>query len=734
MKTRSRRSDTMRMLLILFLVMGTASCATNSAGPQDQDIAEATSDVGAGDQGPAPSDQAAVDNGAPADQGAPASNAPTETSESDLAAGDAGQGAAQPPPPAQPEAAPPADQNPQAQAAPPAETQADQGAQPPPPQENQAEINPPSEPATITALDFKGNLNGGTVVVRTDHPVQYTTRKNAETNQFIIELPNTTVPKRFRRPYNTKEFSSPIAGINAYQSKKGKAARIVVQMRDASEPAVSQDGNIISVAGSGGGGENVAQNETPPAPEVNVKKQETQTEQSETQANTEQTEDEQTEAAAAADKPVGPKGLADFLTGGNKFYGKPISLELQNADIRDVFRFISEESGLNIVVADDVSGKVSLKLRKIPWDQALSVIMQSKQLGYTKQGNILRIAPLKTLQAESDSARNLIEAQRQLEPLHVAVFPVSYGKSEDLETQARDFLSPRGKAKADKRTNSLVVTDIDENLARIKSLIKRLDTQTPQVLIEAKVVEARESFDRIVGVNWNFNGNPSQIGSNTQGSAVNMTPSFNTNFPGTPSTTLNLTVGTMDVFGDLQASLQLLESERLVKVVSAPRIVTLDRVEATIKQNTQFPIFSSTPSAVAGQAPQTQIQFQDVQLQLIVEPQVTNDGSIIMRVDVTRQIPGPVEVSTNGSARSVDTRQAKTQVLVENGDTVVIGGVYQSDVAEGEDGTPWLRKIPIIGALFRKRTVNKDKNELVIFLTPRILNQEKAFVKGGGAG
>jgi type IV pilus assembly protein PilQ len=314
------------------------------------------------------------------------------------------------------------------------------------------------------------------------------------------------------------------------------------------------------------------------------------------------------------------------------------------------------------------------------------------------------------------------------------VFPVSYGKSEDLETQARDFLSSRGKAKADKRTNSLVVTDIDENLARIKSLIKRLDTQTPQVLIEAKVVEARESFDRIVGVNWNFNGNPSQIGSNTQGSAVNMTPSFNTNFPGTPSTTLNLTVGTMDVFGDLQASLQLLESERLVKVVSAPRIVTLDRVEATIKQNTQFPIFSSTPSAVAGQAPQTQIQFQDVQLQLIVEPQVTNDGSIIMRVDVTRQIPGPVEVSTNGSARSVDTRQAKTQVLVENGDTVVIGGVYQSDVAEGEDGTPWLRKIPIIGALFRKRTVNKDKNELVIFLTPRILNQEKAFVKGGGAG
>jgi type IV pilus assembly protein PilQ len=671
-----KRKIVVALFISTFLML--AGCATTEN--QEADVTEDTVDA---PQAPA------------ADSTANAGAA--DTTEQDLAQ----QAAEQTPPPAE--------------ALPPPETAA---AEPPPPVEPPPTEAPPAEPvdqgppARVTGLDYNANLNGGTVIVKTNRPVQFSTRRNGSTNQFIIELQNTSVPAKFRRPYNTKEFGGPIASINAYQAKgAGKTARIVVQMRDATEPAVNQDGNVINVASAGGPPPAQAEVEPPPPAE-------------------EETPDNGEEPVAALDEKVlSNRSLGEFLTGNSKFYGRPISLEIKDWDIRDVFRFISEEVGLNIVVGEDVTGKVSLKLRKIPWDQALTVILQSKQLGYVKQGNILRIAKLQTLQAESDSARTVMESQRLLQPLRVQLFPVSYAKVEEIELQAKDFLSTRGKAKGDKRTNTLVVTDIEENLARIKALVQRLDTQTPQVLIEAKVVEARESFSRLVGVNWGFTGNPSVIGQNATGGDVNLTPKLNSN-PSTATSALDLglTVGTLDVFGDLNASLKLLEIERLVKVISSPRIVTLDRVDAQIEQTTQFPIFSSSTSTTTGTSTSS-VSFQDVRLQLSVKPQITIEGGIIMDVNILREFPEPATRIGGSEARAVNKRQAKTQVLVENGDTVVIGGIYQSDVSESETGVPWLRKIPILGALFKQRGIERDKNELVIFLTPRVLNREKAFSK-----
>jgi len=713
----------MRVVIFGLLLLFAAGCASSQSNDVPSDITEATGDVAATDKGapPPPTDGTSAPSG--------------ETSEQDLQNNPMADNQVPPTPGAEvpPPAPVPAPESPSKSA---------QAETPPPPPETEPTIpQATGAPATLTGLDFKGNVNGGTIVIRTDKPIQFTTRRNDSANQFIVDLRNTAVPSKYRRPYTTKEFPGPIASINAYQSKGAREGHIVIQLRENVEPAVVQDGNIISVAGAGSPIKNsqVAGNTLPP-PEETKSEESAAPSTAEATTKVDEEEEESMTISGQSDKAIlSNHSLADFLTGNTKFVGRPISLEVKDSDVRDIFRFISEETGLNMVVGEDVQGKITLKLRKIPWDQALSIILQSKQLGYVKQGNILRIATLATLQKESDAAKSVVDAQRQLQPLHVQVFPISYAKATDMESQSKDFLSPRGKSRADSRTNNLVVTDIDENLSRIRQLVRRLDTQTPQVLIEAKVVEARESFERIVGVNWGFSGDILPVGQNsnsgasvafqpnlTSGSAANATPYLSTGF----------SISNMDIFGNLSATLQLLETENLVKVISAPRIVTLDRVQATIEQTTQFPIFAAqaTTATVPGTTPTTSVTFQDVKLSLDVTPQITKDGSIIITLKVLREFPD-AQVSVGGStARPINKRSASTQVLVENGDTVVIGGIYQSDVSEGESGVPWLRSIPLIGALFRNRTTTKEKNELVIFLTPRILNREKAFLKPEGAG
>lgn len=194
--------------------------------------------------------------------------------------------------------------------------------------------------------------------------------------------------------------------------------------------------------------------------------------------------------------------LDEYLANNTKFYGKKISIEVSNMDVSDAFRFITEESGVNMVLAEDVKGTVSLKLRQVPWDQALVVLMKAKSLGYTRQGNVLRIAPLDQLRKEEDEATKIALSRRTVEPLKVRVYPVSYAQVDDLEKKVQSFLSERGKVVVDKRTNSVIVTDMDDNLTRVGQLIQSLDLQPPQVLIEGRIVEAKESFLRSVGVNW----------------------------------------------------------------------------------------------------------------------------------------------------------------------------------------------------------------------------------------
>lgn len=550
-----------------------------------------------------------------------------------------------------------------------------------------------SKKVTITGVKFRPNDQGGTLLIEASGEIHPTSRLNQQTNQLVVEIPGAILPEKYKRQLNTKDIRGTFGAIDAYQNSASASARFVVQLRDGMEvPTIQLEGNNLLIVAS----------------ELGAK-------ESDPDINNEMNNP----------NILASYNLSEFLSGNVKFYGKKISLEVNNMDVRDALKFISEESGVNLVISDDVKGQVSLKLREVPWDQALVVMMKATKLGYTRQGNVLRIAPIASLKEEEDDAHKLNLAKKNQEPLVVKLYPVNYAKVDDLEKKIKDFLTERGKVVGDNRTNSIVVTDTEENLNHIEKLIQSLDVQPPQILIEGKIVEATETFTREMGINWGLSGSQFDLGSTSKG-PLNMRPTFSVN-PGTSkggAFDFGLSIGTLDVLGNLNAVLSLDERNEKVKVISSPRILTLTNEKAEISQTTEVPVKSV--NVVNGNTIQS-YQFKPLSLKLEVVPQVTTDSTIVMKVNVNRQFKGASE--DNGEAFSVNSREANTKVLVKNGQTAVIGGIYKSDATEGNGGVPWFKDLPGIGGLFRHSKVNNDKSELIIFLTPRIVGQGEGHVK-----
>lgn len=565
------------------------------------------------------------------------------------------------------------------------------------------------KPVEITGLKYKANDAGGTVVIESSAPVTYTTRSNPDLKQYVIEISNSVLPKKLKRTLNTRDIKGAVGAIDAYQSAGSQVARIVIQMRDGfAEPTVQQEGNSLLVVAAGVPDGSVAEAAGPA--QISEGGDEGSLAQGETEMNVE----------LNSNKILASQSLQEYLSGNTKFYGRKISIETSNIDVRDALKFITDESGVNMVITDEVKGNVSLKLRQVPWDQALVMIMKARRLGYSRQGNILRIVPLDELKKEEDDATKLAQAKRDIEPLKVRAFAISYAKVEDLDKKIKEFLSARGKVISDARTNTVVVTDIEEGLARVSKLIQGLDSAPPQVLIEGKIVEASDSFSRSVGVNWGFTGADKVIGGGTQG-PINMTP--NLTIGGNNRTAggldFGVQVGVLDLLGDLNASLNLFEQEEKVKVLSSPRIVTLSNETANITQSNELPVKQVTQT---NGATTTSYTFKKLDLKLEVTPQITSEGTVIMKVGVSRDVQGAA-VSTTDEQFSVNKREANTKVIVKNGQTAVIGGIYRADTTEGVTGVPWLKDIPVLGYLFKANSTRRQRSELLIFLTPRILAQ-----------
>jgi type IV pilus assembly protein PilQ len=416
--------------------------------------------------------------------------------------------------------------------------------------------------------------------------------------------------------------------------------------------------------------------------------------------------------------------------GERRFTGNPVSLDFQGADLRAVLRTFSEISGLNIVIDPAVTGSVDVALRDVPWDQALDIILRANKLGYLVDGTIVRIAPLSVLSEEESQRRKLGDEQALAGELRVLTKTLSYAKAEELtQLLTKSALSPRGTVNFDVRTNTLIITDLPERLTTAVDLINTLDKAQPQVEIEARIVQVKKNYQRNLGVQWGFSGRVDPALGNTtnlafpnngtlaggttgtNGGAANGKPAaVNFGVPGATSA-VGLQLGSVNGAFNLDLALSALETSGNGRVLSTPRVSTQNNIEAEIKQGTQIPIQVVANNTVT-------VQFKDAALVLKVTPQITASNTVIMKISLEN---GQADFSraVNGIP-PINTQSANTSVLVNDGQTTVIGGIYTSDEEYSTDRTPGLSRIPLLNWLFKRENAQDTSQELLIFITPRI--------------
>ena len=441
-----------------------------------------------------------------------------------------------------------------------------------------------------------------------------------------------------------------------------------------------------------------------------------------------------------------PTAAAATVPSGEKIYtGHPISLDFKDGDLQDIFRLFADISGLNVVVNPGVSGKVTLKLNEVPWDQALDLILKANGLGYTLEGNVIRIARLADLAREETERRKLAEEKALAGDLGTLTTRISYAKAAELSEVLKKAgaLSPRGSINVDPRTNTMIINDLPMYLDRARALIADLDRATPQVEIEARIVVTSRNFTRDVGIQWGFlnqqapafgnttnQGFPHAIVINGQaapggGIAADQgglapaagigTPGrgYLVNLPAAGFTSgIGISLGNIIGSFNLDLALTALERQGRGRLLSTPKVTTQNNQAAEIKQGVQIPIQTVANNTVT-------VQFKDAVLTLKVTPQITEAGTVILSVEVENNAADFANL-VNGIP-PINTQSAKTQVLVRDGSTAVIGGIYQSNEQTALQTTPFLGRLPVLGYLFRNRFVTSTNNELLLFITPRII-------------
>ena len=408
---------------------------------------------------------------------------------------------------------------------------------------------------------------------------------------------------------------------------------------------------------------------------------------------------------------------------GVKYTGEPISVNLKDVDLKDFFRLIHEISGLNVVLDPMVHGNLTIVLDDVPWDQALDIVLKNNGLSRQLDGNVLRIATIETLRKEAEGRRAQIDAEAlAVDKVSITRF-LSYAHSKDLIMPIKKFLSQRGDVVADERTNSLIVNDIPAVLPQIDRIIQQLDRKTQEVEIEARVVAATRSFARDIGVQLGFgwNNGPTAVGgaptvgtaSSGTGTTTTLIPLFSNLGVTGPTSGLQLLNSSSNM--RLDVVLTMAESRGLLKVLSRPRVVTQNNIQAVVKQGVRVPIVTT---AQLGGPPTT--TYVDAFLRLTVTPQITSEGTIFLNVDVENTLPDFGHEDSYGNPTLI-TQQATTQVLITDGGTVVIGGVIQTQNSLAVSQVPLLGDIPYLGNLFKHRTVTTSNQELIFFITPRII-------------
>jgi type IV pilus assembly protein PilQ len=406
---------------------------------------------------------------------------------------------------------------------------------------------------------------------------------------------------------------------------------------------------------------------------------------------------------------------------GPKYTGKRISLNLKGVDIRDFFRLIHEVSGLNVIVDPDVSGSVTVVLDDVPWDQALDLVLNNNGLGDRLEGNVLRIARLSTLTSEQEQSKKLAMAREDSAPLATVFRPLSYAKGATIAALLKTWvgggaLSPRGTVLVDERSNTLIISDIASHIPRIETIVSKLDRKAQQVSIQARIIRATSDFARNLSTALSFaqrNGSGSFGTGGATGNGVSGEPLTPPTVTTSPATGFGVFVlSNLGRNYGINAAIAAAETHDQAKTISQPSIVTQNNVQGTVIQGTQIPIQTTINNTIS-------VQYVQASLQLKVTPQVTQDGNVFLTIDVENSTPGP---ALTLAGPTINTQSATTQVLVPDGGTVVFGGVTVHTKSNSATGVPLLDGIPILGHLFKSTVSQSNDQELLFFVTPKILS------------
>ena len=569
-----------------------------------------------------------------------------------------------------------------------------------------AETSPDASQATqpLRDIDFRRGVdNAGRIIVDLGSN-QVGVDIGRQGDNLVAEFLRTSLPEGLRRRLDVADFGTPVQTISTVRS--GDRVRMVIEAKGQWEHSAYQSDNQLV---------------------MEVRQQ---------------------------------KVNQDKLTQGPGYRGERLSLNFQNIDIRSLLQVIADFTNFNIVTSDSVQGSLTLRLKDVPWDQALDIILQAKNLGMKRNGNVLQIAPKEEMAAKEKANLEAQAAIQNLEPLRTEAFQLNYAKAPDIAAQLKQdgggsgsggghssLLSSRGSIIAEPRTNQLFISDISSRLDQIREMIAKLDVPVRQVLIEARIVEASDTFGKSLGVklgggdlrginggdagysvgNGNrvaFAGNYDAVGATTGAFDASALTSSSSQFVNLPATAINgvspasfaVSLFSSSANRFLNLEISALEADGKGRVISSPRVVTADQTKASIEQGTEFPYEQSTSSGA------TSIAFRKAVLSLEVTPQITPEGNIILDLNVNKDSPG-VQVA---GGMSINTKRVHTQVLVENGGTVVIGGIFELTENDSVNKVPLLGDIPLLGNLFKQRSSSSDKEEMLVFITPKVIAEQGA--------
>nr|HID59889.1 type IV pilus secretin family protein [Desulfobacterales bacterium] len=572
----------------------------------------------------------------------------------------------------------------------------------PPVKDRTAEFRP-KRPAWVNKIDFEMLKDGRSrILVRTTREVRYQILKSSD-KKIMLQLFNTKMPSYYQRPLITMRFRSAVDKIVPMQAKDRDTALIAVELREAVPFRLGQEGNMYLLT--------FEASSVPPKPIPGVGPNEIRPFKKEVGVE------------PGKERIEAPKGTERVSRLSEKRYtGQKISLDFHDADIRNVIRILTDISGQNIVIDPDVSGRITLRLKEVPWDQVLDFILKTNKLDKVVEGNIIRIARLSTLREEQEAIKAKEQAKDSADPLYTEYIPVNYAKASDIKNRLENIKSERGTVSVDDRTNMIIMKDIKKALNEAKELIKKLDIPTPQVLIEARIVEVTTSFSRELGIQWGGqfgeisqpsypHGHYEGIFGDAGGNNYVVNLPISATYGG-----LGFTFGRIAGAGGttlmLDARLLAMQSRGEAKIISSPRILTLDNKEAYIEQGTSIPYQKEEEGTIS-------VSFVEAVLKLTVTPHITPDNRVSLKINAKKDSPDWANAVSGTPA--IDKKEADTELLVNDGDTIVIGGIIKKNKEWTEAGLPWLSRIPILGWLFKSKLSHHGSSELLIFITPKII-------------